>query len=644
MTKRFIIGTAGHIDHGKTSLVKALTGVNTDRLPEEQQRGITIDLGFASWQVSETHQASIIDVPGHEKFVRTMASGAGGIDLVMLVVAADDGVMPQTKEHLAICHFLGVRKGLVVLTKADMSDDEMIELVREDIRETTQGTFLEGAAVIPCSSLTGAGIQDIAAEVERIADTLPHRQESRRSFLPIDRVFSKSGFGTVVTGTLTLGTLEKSQSVDLLPGPRGEPITGVTIRGIQNHSEDVDNVSAGTRVALNLRGVSHEEVSRGNVLVSSGENETTTQVHARLERIADGPLLQSGEELSLHIGTSDHLVRFTFLGEHDDTQGGPLYARLTSLEPMVCFSGQTFVLRKPGLHGQGTVAGGTLLDISPSTGKGSFARWSKIVRQLDTEDLENQILAYVEDNRHLGLSEKGLALRMPPTSDYASTLANLIATEKVFRFPLKGEYWLILPDCIDEVEQRLQESCKRFHERQPILFGPSPKELQSQMSILMQDTALFCIQRLIEQGVFVEEKGAIGLSSHEPSEEHRALLSSVLAAIQTGGVTPQTDDELLQSLSLDGSTLQEVLTELKRRDEIILLDAGLHFARTPLDALQKRVEAFFQDGASELNMADFKKLANDASRKFAIPLLEWLDAQGTTKRQGNVRIHPTQRS
>lgn len=637
-----IVGTAGHIDHGKTALVRALTGVDCDRLPEERRRGITIELGFAPWRVADDLPASVIDVPGHERFVRTMVAGASGIDAVVLVVAADDGVMPQTKEHLAVCELLGVRRGVVAITKRDLVDDEMLGLVREDVALACEGTFLEGAEVVPCSSMTGEGIEELRAAVASALRAAPPRAPTGAAFLPVDRVFTKAGFGTVVTGTLLTGALRVGEDVDALPGPRGRPLLGLKARGLQVHGEAVEEALPGRRVALNLRGNGHDEISRGDAIVSAKSREATRALLVDLAVLPLAPVLEERDELSLHIGTTERLVRLVPLEAPRLEPGARSVARLVAAEPFGAFAGQRFVLRKPGLHGQGTVAGGVVVDPHPRAGKGSFARWGCTARALTSQDLAARVLALVTDGRERGVGTRELARRLPPWEDVAPALEQLRARGEAVAIDVGGERVFVASAHVEAVEARLVELTAAFHRERPLLVGIPARELESQLPEVARHLAGAALDRLSARAALVRDGGAVRAPSHDPSG---GGLGDTLRALERryeqAGLTPPLEEEAQKALSLSTKELRDALAELKRRGRLSRL-GDLHFHASALEELKSRVAGHFER-AEALTTADFKALAGGVSRKFAIPLLEWLDGQGATVRRGDVRLPPGRR-
>ncbi|MBI3179681.1 MAG: selenocysteine-specific translation elongation factor, partial [Deltaproteobacteria bacterium] len=412
MTPRYlVIGTAGHIDHGKTSLVRALTGVDTDRLVEEKRRGITIELGFAPWRVSDEVEATIVDVPGHERLVRTMVAGAGGIDLALLVVAADDGVMPQTREHLDVLKLLAVPRGIVVLSKCDGVDAEILALVEEDVRAACRDTPFAEAPVVRVSSKTGEGLAALRAEVVRAALEVAPRPAAGSAFLPLDRVFVMSGYGTVATGTLLRGTLRTGDPVEAW-GETREPVRDLKIRGLQALGREREAIPAGMRTAVNLAGRDVESVSRGMVLAPPGAFVAVDACIAWVEALARAKAM-GDETVTVHLGTSERQARVIPLGKDKIAPGESAGVLLRFSRPVAAFAGQRLVLRRPGIHGQATVAGGSVLDPEPPRGKGGVALAASQVAGL-RGSAGDRLLAIARESRARGVDAAEIERRLPP--------------------------------------------------------------------------------------------------------------------------------------------------------------------------------------------------------------------------------------
>ncbi len=621
-----VLGTAGHIDHGKTSLVQALTGVDTDRLPEEKARGITIELGFAALDVGGT-RISIVDVPGHEKFVRTMAAGAAGLDAVMLLVAADDGMMPQSREHLAICELLGVRRGLLVITKADLVDEEMLELCTAELRDAVAGTFLDGADVIVTSATTGRGIDALRAAIADLTADLPARSATGGAVLPVDRVFSKAGFGAVVTGTLVQGALAVGDDAWLVPGAAG----AVSVRGLQVHGEAADQVEAGVRLAVNLRGVSHHDVHRGAVLCTQGAVTASAALHAAVTVLDGEDLPAENAEVSLSLATNDVLARVVPL-QTEDAAGGRL-VRFVLQEHCAVWPGQRFVMRRPGAHGAATFGGGRVLDPAPPSFKGAFKVWQQTARALAGDDATEQVLALVAEARADGLDEKSLAARLPSGLDLAATLAALVDAGRLARGANDR-----FVDCaiIEPVALQLAEDVARFHQERPVLRGPAPGDLAAALPATTRDLCGPALDRLVAQGALGVEDGRVFDPARAADPRRDKALGAAGAVLTRAGLTPPLIDEWRGETGLDDVTFADALSELKRTGAAVQLASNLCFSDRALAGLADRVRAHFT-AHDVLDTAQFKALGGGLSRKHAIPLFEWLDKTGVTRRDGDVR-------
>lgn len=645
--RHLVVGTAGHIDHGKTSLVKALTGVATDRLPEEKKRGITIELGFARWDLADDLVCSIIDVPGHEKFVRTMVAGAAGVDAVVLVVAGDDAVMPQTQEHLAVCSLLGVNRGVVALTKCDLIDSEMRELVELDIAEAMVGTFLEGAPIVPVSSMTGEGLDALKAALEGILRKGADTSESvaQAAYLGVDRVFTRPGFGTVVTGTLLGGPLAEDDAVDLLPGLRTERLQGAKVRGLEVHGEKVKVAHAGRRVAVNLRGVEAEDIVRGSILCAANSRAPTSAVHVELTLLSSAPPVKERDELSFHLSTVDQLVKVVPLNAKEIGPGETAFARLKADAPFFAFPHARFVVRKPGLHGQGTVGGGRVLDPHPSEGKGAFARWKASIAGLASPTLDDNVRALLEDARNEGLSLAALTARL--SSAHTATEIERAATAVGVRLLVQKEERYVDRARVQDVASDILEMIEVFHAEHPIAFGPELAFFEGQLKGQRSRLAAAALAVLEEQNAIVREGAVVQRKGFQPDA---TPIEAVARVFVEGGRTPPTDDEALRSSGLPASAFADALTELKRQERLARV-GELHFDTSTLFEVARQVVAYFESN-ERLSTGAFKEVAakeadaseanGGISRKFAIPLLEWLDKEGVTKRDGDSRVPGSQ--
>ncbi len=623
-----VIGTAGHVDHGKTSLVRALTGTNCDRLPEERRRGLTIDLGFARWDLPD-RTVSVVDVPGHERFVQTMAAGAAGLDGVLLVVAADDGVMPQTREHLAICEELGVRAGVVVVTKADLADEEMGGLVAEEVRAMTRGTFLEEAPVVPCSVREGRGLEEVTRAVaDALGSTVPLSCEGP-PWLSIDRVFSKHGFGTVVTGTLVRGEVAVGDVLDVLPSADG-PIHAVTVRGLSVHGGDVERAWATTRLALNLRGADRTWLGRGAVLCAPGAQRPTRVVDAEVRLFADAPALDRQTDLVLHVGTAHATVRARPLAPPGPAPGERGVLRLTSKTPFSTYAGQRFVLRRPDLGDHRTVAGGEVIDPHPEGGRRSKRRATP-PSLLAEASLEERIGAMVDLSAG-GITTRGLVSRLPPGSAADAVLSRLVGAEALVPVGSGDERRFFSRAHVIRARQAVLDALSRFHREHPAASGATVAELAGQLPPALRPLAAEASGR--RSCVTDRSRGANTCSL--PVHDSRLLCDRVAEAYQRAGLETGSDEAVREAAGLDARTFREVVADCCDRSVSPASPPGCTYTERWSNALRTRVLAHFE-AHETLSPGDFKALTG-LTRKTAIALLEWLDQHGVTRRRGPLRV------
>ncbi len=625
-----VIGTAGHVDHGKTSLVKVLTGIDCDRLPEEQKRGITIELGFAHFMLGDGVRASVIDVPGHEKFVRTMVAGAAGLDLVMLVVAADDAVMPQTREHLAICELLGVRVGVVALSKCDLVDEEMLLLATADVEDTLAGTALEGAAIVPCSSVTGQGMAELRAALADAARRVAPRVSAGRALVPIDRVFTRPGFGTVITGTLLRGELRVGDTLDALPGEHGDVGRDLKVRGLHVHDAAVEHVVAASRVAINLRGDDHGALRRGSMVMSAGWQTPTLRVLAEVRLLATAPALKRRSNLVLHLGTREVQVSATLVDRDALAPGETGLVLLRADDAFAACFGMRLILRQ---H-EDTVGGGLVVDPHPPAGRLARERFDLPFHTAPT--VAERVLALLVQARERGATRAEMEARLPVDDDVKGALEALGAELITARDRNTVRFWDrgLLPDVI----ARVQAIVADFHRERPLLSGMRTAEVFTRLPAPMRPLGPAGVAALVASGAATEGDGQVGLVTHSTDHgEALALRERVAARYLAAGLAPPFDHEVRAEVGLDEAVFADTTTELKRRGVLRMLAKVGHFHRDALDGLKASVLGFFA-GQTELSPADFKELAGGLSRKHAIPLLEWLDSEGITRRLGEARV------
>jgi selenocysteine-specific elongation factor len=630
---RVVLGTAGHIDHGKTSLVKALTGIDTDRLREEKERGITIELGFAHLRMPSGIDLAVVDVPGHERFVRTMVAGATGIDLVLLVVAADEGAMPQTREHLDICSLLGVKAGLVALTKADLVDPDFLDLAREDVAEVTRGTFLEGAPVLPVSATTGEGLPDLVMAIDALAASVPQKNAHGIFRLPVDRVFTMRGFGTVVTGTIVSGTLRRDDEVELVP--RRIP---AKVRGIQVHGQAVDKAYAGQRAALNLAGPGVEDLDRGDTVMHPGTLTPTYMIDARLDILPSvGRGLRDRSRVRLHLGTQEVRSLVALLDRPELKAGESAFVQIRCAEPVVACPGDRFVLR--AFSPARTIGGGTVVDHLPRRHKG---RKDEVIAEL----------AALEGADEKGRLEVFLQKRGPHGMDPAEVQAALGVSLEESRNLLQGvvrKGGAVVVDrraqrhvgaaVVSALEDEALDLLARYHADNPLRRGLGVEELRTKFPAYLSPKLVeFVISRLAESGRAALEGELVRRGDFAPklSTDDEELRSRVLAFLEARRYEAPTADEVAVAVDQDGRALVPVLDYLVGQGLLTRTKEGFYFPVSLLEEFTQKVVAILVS-KGEIGVADIKELTG-TSRKYTIPLLEYLDSRKITMRKGEVRV------
>jgi len=624
-----VVGTAGHIDHGKTSLVKALTGTDTDRLPEEKARGITIDLGFAFLEEPGL-TIEIVDVPGHERFVRNMLAGVGGIDLAMLVIAADEGVMPQTREHLAICSLLRIKAGLIALTKADLVEPDWLELVREDVATAARGTFLEGAPIVPVSSKTGQGLPELRAALRALAASVPQRGTDELPRLPIDRVFTVRGFGTVVTGTLTAGTLSADERVEVYP-KRAE----AKIRGLQAHGHPVASAQAGQRTAINLQGLERTAIDRGDVVGLPGTLVPSTLVDGTLELLPDAPrAVKTRTRVRFHVGTSEIMARALLLDRTELAPGETAFARFRLEAPLVARPGDRFVVRSysPVV----TIGGGTLLDVDPPRFK---RKGPALVAHLELLQAGSPEEVLEEHIRHVGAGGVRLTTlsgRVPfGPGRLRALLEGLQAAGRVISI---DRDWFIHPDSLGRLRGLVVDELTAFHRANPLKPGMSREELRGRAGGADERVFAFLLSALTAEGVVKTERDKVQLASHEVrlSPEQQRVVDALEREFSRAEAAPPSPEEALGRSGIRGDEEHELFQILVQSGKLVRVKESLFFHTQALDAIQGKLVALLRE-RKEIGPSDIKDLLG-ISRKYAIPLLEFFDQRRVTARVGERRI------
>lgn len=622
--RHIILGTAGHIDHGKTELVRALTGVDTDRLREEKERGISIELGFARLDLPDGTTLGVVDVPGHERFVRTMLAGAAGTDIVLLVVAADEGVMPQTREHLDIIDLLGVRAGIIALTKTDLVGPEEIELATEEARELVTGTTLSDAPVVPVSSVTGDGLDELKAVIAELAASVKERSASGAARLPVDRVFSLAGHGTIVTGTLWSGSVSAGDRLELLP--RG---IEARVRSVQVHDSPVERAEAGQRTAIGLAGVSREGVARGDTLCAPGSLRTTHMLDARLRLVRGARPLRNRARVHFHLGTAEALARVVLLEAEELAPGeeGLIQVRLET--PMVADRDDLFVIRS--YSPVATMGGGRVIDPAPKRHKRMRDDVLEALSVLEEGSPEDVVLQLVEDSGVEGLSESELAQGVG--QDAAGAVDGLLADGRLVR--LEGRYHTARG--LAEAGERIEEILDAHHKSAPLEWGMSAEELRGKLSRGLDRRTLDAfLARLGDEGS-VSRRGdlvRLGREDVKLSGAQASLADGIESRLLEAGANVPSLDEL--RLEVGGAEFDAIIKLLVETGKLTKITTTLLYHTEVIDDIRERVlRRLDEDG--ELPVPLFKDMIA-VSRKYAIPLLEFFDREGTTMRSGNVRV------
>jgi selenocysteine-specific elongation factor len=632
----FIIGTAGHVDHGKTELIKRLTGIDTDRLPEEKKRGMSIDIGFAYFDLPDGKRVGIVDVPGHERFVHNMLAGAAGIDMVLMVVAADEGVMAQTVEHLNILQLLGVNEGIIVVTKKDLVDEAWLELVCEDIRERFRGTFLEHAPMVAVSSVTGEGFDELLKLIQQKAkEVIPHKDVERPFRLPIDRAFIKSGFGVIVTGTAFSGEVCVGQEVEIMPLE-----IRTRIRSMQVHGNSVEKAFAGQRVAMNLVGIEREEISRGCVVTEVGYMKPTNRIVVKLRLLEDAKKpLKDGAPVRLHIGTGEWIARALLLKGDELEPGEEEFVELRTDEKIACVRYDRFVIRS--YSPQETIGGGLVIEPYPQRyRRRSPQYYESCVRKASTDYKETALALLDEHKDGLKVSELSVLLHLKRELT-AKLLEELCEEGKAIKL---SDVFFMSAKSYDTASEELLSLLRSYHSKHPLHMGMKKVTLLGQLESIESDAVLeLLLKRLEVEGRVVVEKELVRLPEHSPklTGRYSQIADRMLKLCANAGFTPPSTQELLQQFSDEGEVASEVLHALIEGGQLLHIDEFVVHPQTVEEAKRIVREHISQNG--RITLAEFRDITK-TTRKYALPLLEHLDKIGFTQRIGDHRIlrtHPS---
>lgn len=624
-----IIGTSGHIDHGKSSLIKALTGTDTDRLIEEKRRGITIELGYAFLDDS----IAFIDVPGHEKFIRQMVAGATTVDYSMLVVAADDGVMPQTREHLDILNLLDVKGGIIVITKADLVDSELIQLVKEDILQTVSNSVLKDAPILVVDSVSGRGIEKVRRSIYDIAAQKRIQRGSSVLKIPIDRVFSLKGFGTVVTGSIISGKVSSGQQVELLPQQRK-----LRVKALQSQGQLVEHAVAGRRIAVNLANISVAEIARGNTLSMPDSLTPTNFIHARIEVLSSSPIpIKHGQRIHLHIGTADLIARVLLLEDHSiepSTQG---YAQIKLESLTVCQRLERFIIRRysPLI----TIGGGVVLDGNPKRERVKRSKLRNALVRLDTTEMKDLVLTLLERSPFSTADE--IAATISCTSKEAEqTILDLLHSGELYSIEVKNGEKVCSVSYFQKVLGGIREVLRAFHSANPLKAGIGQSELISKIAhLLPKEVSKGCIGMAVEQGhLSIKSPTLISLPEFSPrlSEQQEDNIDRLLHRIEDAEMTPPSLEEVAAALSTTVVETKNLLDYLVDSQKLVCLEGNLYFSTRNIHEARKVLVDLFKD-KEMLTVSEIRQSLR-STRKYIIPLLVYFDSIGWTKRRNELRL------
>ncbi|TME54890.1 MAG: selenocysteine-specific translation elongation factor [Chloroflexi bacterium] len=605
----FVVGTAGHIDHGKSTLITALTGIDPDRLAEEKRRGMTIDLGFAHMTMPSGREIGIVDVPGHARFMRNMLAGAHGLDAVLLVVASDEGVMPQTREHLDVIDLLDVRSGIVVLTKVDLVDGDWLSLVKEEVRAAVKGTSLEKAAMVAVSSVSGEGLPELVATLDAMLETSAARVDSGRPRLPIDRVFTMSGFGTVVTGTLADGSISLGDEMEVVPGGRI-----VRIRGLQRHNEKVEQVGPGSRVAANLTGAEKSELERGDVLAALRSLQPANRIDASLRVLPSAPQpVRHGAEMVVHTGTVEVGCRVIVLDGDEIAPGGEGWVQLYLARAIAAAAGDRFVLRVPSPAM--TVAGGGFVDVAPRKHpRHDSAVRESLARRASGNVLQEELRKYPRGVAVSALLKASVA----PQSDIDTLDARRLGD------------WIFSEDAWRSIATRASQELETYHGAYPFRPGMAREELRSRLGVPAPSFPAV-VRGLLEDGFAVERNGSLAAPGHLVTIEADGSAMNLVRLLEVQKFAPASLADAMQQTGADDETVRA----LAQRGDIVRVSDDVAFSRDAYESAVALVKEIVAANGS-VTVAQLRDRMS-ASRRPVLALLEHLDSQRVTRRVGDAR-------
>jgi selenocysteine-specific elongation factor len=630
--KQIILGTSGHIDHGKTSLIKALTGTDTDRLKEEKLRGITIELGFASLTLPDGQHIGIIDVPGHEKFVKNMVAGASGIDIVAMIIAADEGVMPQTREHMEICSLLGIKQGLIILTKIDIVDEELKELAIEDVEDFVQGTFLENSPIIPVSSITEEGIDELLKILENICRKTKERPFINNFRLPVDRVFTMKGFGTVITGTIISGSVNVGETIEIYPS-----CIKAKVRGIQVHNKAADIAKSGMRTAINFQGIEKELIQRGDIIAQKGLLKPSYILDVKFNYLksVEKPL-KTRSRVRFHTGTLETIGLLVLIDKEKLLPGEATIAQIRLDMPVACIKDDRFVIRS--YSPIRAIGGGRILNPIAKKHKASEIEEIKRLKEITEDNPEEIIEFHIKNSGNKGLFFSELIILSNLTAKKLdSFLQKLLSKEIIFLTDKENKNY-IHKETVNRLSEKALKYLEIFHKKNPLKSGISKEELKSKLFFYIDPKiSALILKRLEKQKVIAVEDSLIRLFSHSVllKKDQKEFKENIIKKYKKAGLTPAYFKNIITELNINEKEAKDVLKLLLNEKTLIKVKQDLYFHNEAVSDLKQKIINFFKNN-EEMTAPDFKDIAQ-VSRKYLIPLLEYFDSANITIRVGDIR-------
>lgn len=638
MSKNLIIGTAGHIDHGKTTLIKALTGDDTDRLQEEKKRGISIELGFSCLKLDDNLQIGIIDVPGHEKFIKNMLAGAGGVDLALLVVAADEEIMPQTEEHLAILELLNVKAGIIAVTKIDLVDPEWLELVIADIKEQFANTFLAESPILPVSAVTGAGIPELKAAIKKKVTDLPAKSEIGNVYFPIDRVFSLSGHGTIVTGTLISGKIELEDNLTVYPEGKK-----VRVRSMQVHEKSVRTALPGQRVGINVAGIDKNELNRGSVLATNNTLNRTNYLDAHLKLLESAPsILKHGDQIRLHLGAREVLGRVYLLNKDELQPGETAFVQFNLVEEIVASFKERYIIRR--YSPMTTIGGGEILTTRPHRHRKFDSAVLANLKIKATGTNKERVALSIQTNQERSSKLNYLVKETSLASEQLMPiLVDLKNSNQIVEFKVGQESTWLHKKQYKKLEEQVLSNLAEYHSKNHLERGMLKEELRTRLTIRLSTAEYnILVKNLIAKGLLIDLGSEVARSDFkiELNEQETYLKEEILRTYQVEFLQPPTLDNLISGFikakESEYETIKKLLNLLLAQEDLVQVSEDLLFWPDALAKAKLILINYLQENQM-IELAEYRDLLN-SSRKYALALLDYFDKQKITKRQGNQRI------